>query len=221
MAEQTNYLEDDWNDNALSGRTSAEKGVYYSYHDGGTGDLLKGIYRPVWTRPRAAGNISLSNGTVTWSLDDSVDYGNPIVTPTAFTVGRFEGDYQFTATSNDFDICAFDWIHQADNYGTNWAPNEALYTSINDDANYRVFKNVGGTGTALIDSSWDNDTTTHRTAYERDAYGNHELFYDGVSKGTGSDTYFPPKPLVTGIRGHDNPNRATNRDLIIDNLVVQ
>ena len=89
MAEElTNYIEDDWNDNSLTNRSAKEKGLYYSYSEGGTGDLLKGVYRPKWKVMR--GSPTVTSGEL---VIQSGDYPY-IQTQSKITTGSWSYDWR-------------------------------------------------------------------------------------------------------------------------------
>lgn len=67
LSEINNYIEDNWNDNALSNRTNSETGYFLHpsdslINDFEAGDVLKGMYRPDWTA--TAGSPTVSSGSV-------------------------------------------------------------------------------------------------------------------------------------------------------------
>ncbi|MDI6860335.1 MAG: hypothetical protein QMC85_07555, partial [Methanocellales archaeon] len=67
---------------------------------------------------------------------------------------------------------------------------------------YRLVKGISGVGTNLIDVAKKRDPIKHRLKATRDASGNFELFFDGKSEGTATDT-----ELKTGnylaVRGYE------------------
>lgn len=178
MAEEiTNYLEDDWDDNALSGRSNSEKGIYYQYGDGGAGDLLKAVYRPLWTV--TGGNPSVQSGSVVFGGTDA----DAIETPADMQTGEWE--YDFTWTDNqDWDTFSFKIFQDGSNHF------RFELKSDNADPDFKLVKIESGSSSHIIDSSWEDDQgIQHTVRYTRDSYGEFELFYDGASQGTGTDTF--------------------------------
>jgi len=73
-----------------------------------------------------------------------------------------------------------------------WESNNDVYqVDIQGNGTYRIQKREGGTGSVIIDGTWDGDAQRHTGAVEHDGNGNWELFYDGASQGTASDSYLP------------------------------
>lgn len=219
-SEINNYIKDDWDDNALSGRTNAQKGYYKNYYDDGTGDLLKGVYRPVWNNQRNNGNLSVGSGTVTYNNDtDSNDAGENLVVPSALTSGEWSFDVTVTTSSSDGDGVALMMMQQqltasSDFYGTGYwmflADSDASYK-------FRISRLDNGSVTELNTSSWSGDNNTHTFTATRDSFGNMEYFEDGGSKGTATDsTYLETK--VTGISFRDSQGGIT---VDVDNFVAK
>lgn len=181
--ELPNYIEDDWNDNNLSGRSSADKGVYYAYSDGGTGDLLKGVYRPVWEilagAPYASGGVLVSN-------DDSGS--DAIATPSKWTTGSFRYDFTWVGTIDS----AWNPSILAQDTTTNNGRCKNCYFDYYTDTSpsVRFYKNEGGSATQLISGDWQVDKNPHTSEITRDSYGNFEKLHDGSSIGTTTDTTY-------------------------------
>lgn len=175
MAEISNYLEDDWDDNNLTGRSSPSTGEFKEQTAGGTGDMLKGIYRPEWTVQ--GGSPAASSGVLV--LDDS----ESVSTVSKFTTGRWSFWFQVQSSP------------QGGHRVVIMSP--VIATSIGDDCyrlgwryngDYKLTLRNGGSGTTLITGSWPADTAGYSAEATRDTEGNFEIFLGGTSKGTATDT---------------------------------
>lgn len=197
-----NYLWDDWDDNALSRPRTNQKDGSYKGQDGTIYNDAR--YRPDWTTQSGTPTVS-SKQLV---LDGSTN-PDEISTTSNFTAGSFAIDFQWnTATNNPWALFGF----MSEKANTN----DAVYM-INVDGtgtDYELRKTISGTSTLIIDSSWGGDTTLHTAKATHDANGNMELFYDGTSKGTGTDTDIT-NPAYLLLR-----NANTNA-INFDNLILQ
>ena len=198
----TNYLEDDWDDNSLTGRTDPQKDVFYQYSTGGTGDLLKGVYRPRWETE--SGSPSASSGYVAAT-------NGVVKTPSEVTVGEFTVEHRLTQSIGDDFSDAFDFIAQ--NSGTYYRYYKADNTG-SPTPSARLDVSVGGSSTTLISWSWAHDTVFHTESVTRDSYGNFEAFEDGQSEGTVTDTQITESDMIILRMNHDFETQY-------DNLVVQ
>lgn len=217
MAEEiANYLEDDWNDNALNNRSNASKGYYYNYHTGGTGDLLKGVYRPEWDYYKSAGRLTVTNGEIQVDYDGSgsVDI---IETPSQFYVGSWQFDWQLDPLGGDNNQINHFSIHNGDR-SSDFPPN-SYEGHIAEGGTYKLQKVSGGTQSNLITPGWTNDTNVHTWKHTRDSYGNFELFFDGTSQGTATDTEHT-KPGGGGTFRLYFADSGGSGTAHIDNLVV-
>ena len=61
-------------------------------------------------------------------------------------------------------------------------------SSWSEDSWVRLCKTVSSSSSSLISGSWSIDTEWHIIKVTRDSSDNFELFFDGVSKGTTTDT---------------------------------
>lgn len=186
------YLFDDWKDNLLTSRRWDDKMVFP------VSELDK--YRPDWTTesdsPSASGGVLV--------LPDGSTTAQQVSTASGFTVGTWEKDFTIiSATTAGACNLFFIWT---DNSNT-------LRVSIESDDDYMLVKIDGGTTTILVSSTWDGDTTQHTTKVTRDANGNFELFYDGVSQGTATDTFLPSTRDLSFLNNADS-------EVDIDNLKV-
>lgn len=177
----SNYIEDDWDDNALSGRSQPIKDIFYQYGTSGAGDLLKGVYRPRWNVD--SGSPSASNQQL--ELPDGSTTPQVVSTPSTFTTGSWKTDFQ-VASSTSSGVTEF-WIMSQEAQTT---PNNAYRTRATNDGTYDTRKRSGGTDTTLITGSWPNDTATHTSTTTRGSHGEFELFLDGTSQGTATDREF-------------------------------
>lgn len=206
MQEITTYIEDDWGDGALTARTDATEGYFLHPSDAQigddveAGDVLKGVSRPEWDTdgsPTVSSGALLIHGTS----------GEYVRTPTDLTVGSWSIDSRYHSTGN----------------GTNSSLNVILEDSSNwwkaflreDSWQYAQLKKAdAGTTTVVIDSTWAVDTNWHSRKATRDAYGNWELFFDGASQGTATDSFLPAAEVIHITNG-------TGADASYDNLEVR
>lgn len=202
-----NYIEDDWDDNALTSRSNPEKGLFYQYGDGGTGDLLKGVYRPRW---------EVTTGTVNATNSELLLQGGTSAqcrTQSILTVGSWQVDieYQSGASAGTYICFLFE-----ENFGTGTRPNQGYYFKVSNSSQFDIRKNDNGTySTVVSDSSDFNFTNLATCLVERDSYGNFEGFKDGSSIGTGNDTQF------SRADGRLAMYNGTGSDITIDNFAVQ
>lgn len=208
--EIANYLEDDWGDNALSSRTSTSDGVYAHPDANEAGDVLIGRYRPEWKI--VSGSSLVSSGELVW--DDSDGDNFFYATPSSFTVGSWQMDISIsTSDSTDHGVALYLISSEAA-----IGPSDAYSTCATDSSIYRLRKKDSGSTTTIISGSWSVDGAYHTSKTTRDSYGNWELFNDGVSEGTTTDTFLPETRYAM-IR-FDESGTGTST-IKADNLVVK
>lgn len=188
ISEITNFLEDDWGDNALTSRSSTSDGVFAHPGANEAGDVLIGRYRPEWTT--AQGNVDVTGGVLEWS--QSVDGRSEIRTSSKFTVGLWEVDFHYTTLGNSGDQVILGLMDEVPDVNTSGEPvSEGYQTNIADNGNYSLKELSSGTSTDVISASWgggSGNTNSHTCKITRDEYGSFELFEDGSSKGTATNT---------------------------------
>jgi len=188
------HILDDWADNRLYDRlTFAEIPLEFPrpisvYKDA--------VTRPEWTicagTPSAHDSIlDIPAGTGWWTQFLRTSLG--------ITVGTWSIMHRWLATPttrNDFlhfivvDTCV---AGEAD--ANHWAMGHHY------DGRFLLVKSEAGVKTTVIEVTKPIDTEWHEWAVKRDANGNFELFYDGVSVGTYTDPFLPPTPHGVIIRG--------------------
>lgn len=198
---QTNYLEDDWNDNKLTNRDNPTDGFFTHPQANEAGDTLIGRTRPVWETE--SGSPSATNQQLELSAGDTTEQN--VSTPTGFTTGSWEFDFKAEAdpTSNNFVLQG---IREDAN-------NKAVRLAIGQDGTLLLEKEQSGAFTTIVSGSWGDDLNTHTLKITRDSFGAQELFNDGASQGTGTDTFLPT-PKLLFLR------QILNAPVNIDNLVV-
>ena len=160
-------LLDDWDDNKLTARDGAE-----TTSTGFTNLFAqKNKFRPTWTT--VAGAPSVANEKL------ELDNTEQVKTPSTFGVGTWEIDLTvavqnaqpfmrlYAGGGSKYRICG--WYTHPTN----------LYAVIYDDVDAAYI--IQGAGAA-----WDVNQHTLKTT--RNESGNWEIFFDGVSKGTATDT---------------------------------
>lgn len=200
LEEKINYIEDDWNDGSLSGRTNASTGFFKEKNDSGsTGNLIKAINRPEWnvTDATVTANNRLQtdpNNDSSSTSDDQVNVNSEI------TVGTWSWESNLPDTTGSLGLLLMIFIDSSNLYSVAWA-------SSND--NYEFSKTVGGAFTELITGPVNTTTGTffsHKVT--RDDFANWEAFFDGSSYGTTSDDEIINTEYVAfggnGTGEHDN-----------------
>lgn len=211
LSEITNYLEDDWDDNNLTGRASTTEGYFLHPSDGlisdmEAGDALKGVYRPEWTTQ--SGSPSATNQEL--QLADGSTTVQAVSIPSVFTVGRWQWDHDYNSNPSSGGTRLY---FIAQNSGAD--PNDAYAIEVLHDTNLDLIKDSGGSESTLINGSRTDNTSSQNYDVARDSYGGFELFNDGdVSQGTATDTTHT-ESLYLVIRNSANA-RSDN-----DNVVVK
>lgn len=208
LQERSNYLEDDWNDNALTARTSPEEGYFLHPSDGLTGtgdyepgDALKGVYRPDWEIE--SGSPSASNGELVLPPGDTTN--QTIAQPAEFTSASMEDDVYHTDHSGG----RMDLTPRLRNGDSEYTFSVDAYDDV------YVYSYDGSGGTRIIEST--NNMTYSAWVKWRltlDSYANWEAFKDGTSLGTTTDDGQLP-PEKTAIRN------AADVECKVDNMVIQ
>jgi len=101
---------------------------------------------------------------------------NVIETPSTKNTGTWEAKVKLGANVSTYDAVKFRFMHD----GT--SGNDAQYHGASPD-----LRLVTG-ATVLINPTVAIDTNEHTVKVTRDSSGNFELFWDGVSQGTGTNT---------------------------------
>ena len=186
------YIGDDWEDNKLSSRDKAAT-VATSF------DKIFQTFRPEWTVK--AGTITVASGRV----EGDAAGINEVQTSSSITEGTWEVDIIILATGSHQLICI---IYQDDN---NFY--EAGNTTPGGTRSWCLRKYEGGTITDLIQSSWTEATGTYRLKVTRDSSGNFEMFVDGASMGTATDTFLPTANYIVLRVDDDNSSAMDNLEV--------
>lgn len=208
-----NYIEDDWEDNALSGRKSVEKGVFYEYGTDGTGDLLKGVYRPMWTVE--SGGSSASSGIL---QVPSGNNGNQcVVTPSQMSIGEWSYDWK-NPLSADSGACRFNFIDPNNDRNSKGQLGAGYAISWDSGPSYwwNLYRWDGYSSATIIVncSDWGADDSWHSAKASRDSYGGFEVFRDGSTLGTTTDTNYQETQALS-VGNHDGS------PLYINNLLLK
>lgn len=198
---------DDWYDNKLT-----KRGHYRTPAGGmmGRTGFTPFLKRPEWTieysDPAVSGGVLTLDGASGAATNDGVS------TPSTFTEGTWEWDAKASNTS-----------------GTRYLKNNFIYEDADNNlrVNFRpggtpgnevdLIKTDAGVASTLITGSWTADTNWHTIKATRDTSGNFELFFDGVSQGTATDTFLPS---ISKILFFVDLSGITAVDYDIDNLKV-
>ncbi len=173
---------DDWSDNKISGRDSANTTA-----SGLPVNTFAQKFRPTWTNGSASGgvfNIIYNGGT-----------------PSTFAVGTWEIKLNTDAIDATVNYIDFDFMSvDINNYNR---IRLLLYTT----KAYQLIAN----GLLVINAGDPGfDTAFHTYKVTRTSGGNFELFFDGISKGTGTDNNNTSSVnmIFFGTQGH--PQHADN-----------
>lgn len=183
LAEIAAYLEDDWDDNALTSRTSPQDDVYAHPDANEAGDVLIGRYRPEW-------DIVVSGPTATngYLHHDTANGNGELRTPSNHTTGEWSFDFMWESIGASGDKMTTYYMRDLSN---NNQYHEWYEDSINGNELYRLYKVDSGSSTILIDYNWDGSTSWKSSRLTRDSYGNFEKFEDGASMATVTDSFLP------------------------------
>lgn len=160
-------LYDDWDDNKLSGRAKKLKmknsKVVFAYK-----------FRPEWSV--VSGTPTVSNGRL------YLDNDSQLQIPSDFAVGTWRFKFEWTdSAAADTSQCRIKFMYvDADN--AYYFQTDAVLSSSHNG----LKKIVGGSITDLI--MFGVDLGEHTIKITRDSSGNFEIFYDGASQGTTTDT---------------------------------
>jgi len=191
------YLTDDWGDNKLTDREGL------SNFRNRIPPRTWGKDRPKWTIE--SGSPSASGGVLVLPQSSTVQ---TVSTPSDFTVGAWELDFKWAnTTSTQWDR---NWFMRLAGEATGY-----WMRANNDGSACDIIETTTGTHTVIIDNTWTADTSWHTLKATRDSAGNFELFLDGVSKGTTTDTTHTTSDEMW-IR--DDGNDVAERN--VDNLKV-
>jgi len=185
---------DDWDDNKLTSRDNAATVATAL-------DKIVQTFRPEWTVK--AGTITVANSRVEGDASGT----NEVQTSSlSITEGTWEVDIIVLATGHTQLIY---FIYQdIDNHY------HAGNSTPGGTRAWYLYKYEGGAGSELILSSWTEATGTYALKVTRDSSGNFELFVDGNSKGTATDTWLPTTYDSIVLRVTDDNSSA------MDNLKV-
>lgn len=219
LSEITNYLEDDWGDNSLTGRSNSDEGYFLHPSDNlisdyEAGDALKGVYRPEWEILQSS-SVYTGNSNLQLSGTD-----NAVATPSNLDTGSWSFDFSKTSNTeanNYYSVSffattrtLFDVSYTRDGY--------AIFGNLNNEISTQIRKSDSGSVTDLLNTSHADDTATHTMEVTRSVFGEFELLYDGVSQGTTTDTTFTDTKYI--IFSYDDKN-GSGLTVIYDNLVVK
>lgn len=158
------------------------------------------LFRPEWTTE--SGSPSASNKQLVMPAGNTTL--QKVTAPSNASEGTFECQFTVTAATTTGGL-ALQFIY-AD-------ANNSWRIRVVYNGTYALTKKVGGTETDVVSSTWPNDTAQHTAKFTRDSGGNFELFLDGISKGTATDTFLPS--AIDVALGH-----SLDSEVHIDSLKV-
>lgn len=175
--ELDNYLFDDFADNGFSNRTGSQTGQYPDPSLGPSKNY-RGYVRPRWRS--AGGSPTVSNGELVLPPGDTTTQ-IAVAENIALETGTWEFDFQFSSTpgfSHRFDFIRED--------GSN-----VWFIESQSGGGFVLKKYEAGALNTVISGSWSPDTSPKTCKVTRDESGNWELFVNGTSQGTATDTFLP------------------------------
>lgn len=186
LTEQTIYLEDDWNDNTLSSRTNASDSLYAHPQRNETGDILISRYRPDWDTHFTEGSMTISATNNAVEFDGVSGGGDDgiIVSGSRQSVGRWEIDADTTNATNGTMSFSFMVDDNLDVNFDRFANCYFLYTT-NDGSSYNLYVVDNGSQSTIIEVTGSQTITM---GIERDSFGNFEMFENGTSVATTTNT---------------------------------
>jgi len=183
------YMGDDWNDNKLTSRDNAATVATAL-------DKIFQTFRPEWTV--ISGTITTANSRVEGDASGS----NKVQTSSSITEGTWEVDIIVLATGSYQNIY---FIYQ--DSSNHWI---AGNSTPGGTRAWHVRKVASDSETDIIQSNWTEATGTYALKVTRDSSGNFELFVDGTSKGTATDTWLPTQNYIVLELGDDNASAMDN-----------
>jgi hypothetical protein len=175
--ELDNYLFDDFADNGFNDRAGSKTGQYPDPSLGPSKNY-RGYVRPRWRS--AGGSPTVSNGELVLPPGDTTTQ-IAVAENIALETGTWEFDFQFSTTpgfSHQFEFIRED----GDNY---------YFIESQSGGGFELRKKEAGSFSTVIAGNWPVDSAAHTTKVTRDGSGNWELFFDGSSQGTTTDTFLP------------------------------
>ena len=196
-------IHDDWADNKL---TSRDNRATTAASVLGANEFAQ-KFRPEWDTTNINTKISVETGYL--KIVTSTDYDKYIKITDNITEGTWKMKQKLgeVNSSGGWNYTLAFMFTDTDNF-------YAAFISGFDEY-VRFSKFVTGSNTHLIEGSITRDTDWHEVKITRDSSGNFELFYDGTSKGTVTDTSFTSGDLVIGQFKEQN-----NEDVYVDDLEV-
>jgi|Deesub1362A_J573_1020465.scaffolds.fasta_scaffold00348_79 hypothetical protein len=156
--------------------------------------LIAKQLRPAWT---VTAGLSINSGKLRATGSADGYFSN---TFNGSNGGVWELKFQRVAVggTDNYTLFAYFMYEDSSNYYVLYIQNKSTSPAV-----LLVKNQAGGGDTTLISFTWDSDTNEHTLKLTRDSSGNWELFYDGVSKGTATDSWLPSNPtqfkITSGI----------------------
>lgn len=166
------YRVDDFGDNAA---TSGRSGTARTHYLNPTQGTRIAKFRPYWTEQ--GGSTSVSNQELTVGSS-----GGYITIPSGLETGSWEVHFKFDTAPASGELQTFLLRKDANNQ---WR------VRIQSGGGLNLSSVQSGTNSTLVSSTWPVDTNPHTVRVERTRDGDWELFFDGASEGTATDTFVP------------------------------
>ncbi|ELY39894.1 hypothetical protein [Natronorubrum tibetense] len=149
-----------------------------------------------------AGDPIVSNNSLTLPGDAT----SGIETPAPTTAGTWSFEFQFQTISDGTGAFTPNIIREdTDN---RWR------ISVIENGGLELRYDEGGSTSTVVSSTWPVDTDPHTVSAVHDGDGNWELFFDGVSEGTETETFMPSNPEIFA------PINTADHDLDVTRIEV-
>jgi predicted amidophosphoribosyltransferase len=177
-------------------------------------DFTDGDYtaNPAWTVPRPTWGVV---GGELWATDNGAQ-----IIQTARTETVATWTFKFRLETADGTTDRFTFWPMSSGFDINGVTNGYAYWVDAAGGAMRLVRRSGATTTDfnLISTTWTPDTVAHTGKITRNAAGLFEIFLDGASKGTATDTTHTTSSYV-GLH-FVGSSADTNHNAMIDDLVV-
>ena len=186
------YLQDDWADGNLTSRADSNTRTQTI-----EGTEYETVYRPDWTTVSGSSTASDANGGYArTSADDEITADSVFWEDDL----AFEAVFRYESTDGSSAGRRSEYQFAMDGSGNGWT---VYFNPDSSGATFNLQKRESDAVDSVISSSWDNDTNQHTVRVERTNGQDWELFLDGSSKGTATDSFAPSVSNINirGFRG--------------------
>jgi len=193
-------LREDFGDNPspsgglINSRAGTRRGDRTNRVDG----RYQGVYRPKWALTGTEPSFSGESMTLASQTIDGLQR-SPAVNQ---TVGSWEYRFEPQTTPSNGRL---NFKTLTDNLDSSYQV--LVYAGTGDVDLQKV---DSGSASTLISGSWTPDANPHTVRLDRASGGEFELFFDGSSLGTATDTFLPPEDRFVGFQSNSAWNADTD-----------